>query len=46
MPLPWLVGRDSVEPKLDFLGKRHGSPSVALPFSAINDALQGIDCFT
>ena len=25
MPHSWTVGRDSVEPKLDFLGKSHGS---------------------
>ena len=28
------VGRDSVEPKLDFLEKSHGSTSLALPFWA------------
>jgi hypothetical protein len=32
-------GRDSVEPKLDFLGRSHGSTGVALPFPVVTDAM-------
>ncbi len=36
----WTVGRDSVEPKLDLLGKSHGSTESRPTVTHLTDALR------
>jgi len=45
MPQSWTVGRDSVEPKLDFLGKSHGSTELYRPLPSVTDALRKLHLF-